>query len=65
MAGDEYGDDTAYCPECGAQVYLYADRCPACGAYVTPTLERRGRRAVLAAVAILVLIAFLWLLLFR
>ena len=56
-------DDLAYCPKCGAEVYLYAERCPACGNYITPTLRRRGSGVLLAAVALITLIAFLWLIL--
>jgi len=36
---DELGGDetsTAACPACGAEVYEDADRCPACGRYITP-----------------------------
>jgi len=36
---DEFGGDetpTAACPACGAEVYEDADRCPACGQYITP-----------------------------
>ena len=35
---DEFDDDptcTVPCPECGAQVYEDAPRCPACGNYIT------------------------------
>jgi len=68
MSNREHDDDTAYCPDCGAEVYLYADRCPKCGNYIMPTVRRessqRGRAALLAAIAIITLIAFL-LMLFR
>ena len=36
---DDAPDDeteTAACPECGADVYEDAPRCPACGTYITP-----------------------------
>jgi len=38
---DEYSDsgdssETLPCPECGADVYEDAERCPACGQYITP-----------------------------
>ena len=64
MSNREHDDDGAYCPDCGAEVYLYADRCPECGNYITPTLQRRGRRLFLAVIALLTLAAFLCLVLF-
>ena len=35
---DEFDDDeieTLPCPECGAEVYEDAPRCPSCGSYIT------------------------------
>ena len=45
---DEHPDDdrteTVSCPECGAEVYEDAVRCPACGNYIThPTSVWHGR----------------------
>jgi predicted amidophosphoribosyltransferase len=61
--GDE--EETGFCPHCGAEVYLYADRCPVCGDYITPTSERAGvrrwRALVLAIIALITLVAFLFL----
>ena len=36
---DDEDDETptASCPECGAEVYEDALRCPVCGDYITPT----------------------------
>jgi len=65
MARDRYGDDTAYCPNCGAEVFLYANRCPACGDYITPTLRRKGRGWVVALIALITLVAFLYLMVLR
>lgn len=65
MSTDDPGGDAAYCPRCGAEVYLYANRCPQCGDYITPTLQRKGRRIWLAIIAIITLAAFLYLMLFR
>lgn len=33
--GEETASTTAPCPECGADIYDDAERCPACGQYVT------------------------------
>ncbi|MFW6159207.1 MAG: hypothetical protein ACOC8E_07610 [Planctomycetota bacterium] len=63
MAEPDYEDDTACCPKCGAEVHLYANRCPHCGDYITPTLRRKGSRLWVAVVAVIALAAFLWLLL--
>ena len=46
-AGDESGDeaDTAYCPECGAEIYDAADVCPKCFSWIDgDTLRRNPRR---------------------
>jgi predicted amidophosphoribosyltransferase len=63
MADDAHDDDLAWCPECGAEVYLDANRCPACERYITPTLRRRGSRLWIAAVALVTLAAVLYLIL--
>ena len=69
MSQSDCDDDIAYCPDCGAEVYLHADRCPACGNYITPTVRpkasQKGRAALLALIAIVTLAAFLYLMLFR
>jgi predicted RNA-binding Zn-ribbon protein involved in translation (DUF1610 family) len=28
---ERFGGDSAWCPECGEEVWDHADRCPACG----------------------------------
>jgi predicted amidophosphoribosyltransferase len=40
--GDD-GDGTATCPECNAEVYLIADRCPKCGYWFADD-DRRAMR---------------------
>ena len=65
MSTDDPGSDVAYCPRCGAEVYLYANRCPRCGDYITPTLQRKGARLWIALVALVTLAAFLYLMVFR
>ena len=61
---DDETSETLPCPECGAEVYEDAVRCPACGTYVTfDTRPRPGRHAwwiilglLAALLAILVLV---------
>lgn len=60
---DDETSETLPCPECGAEVYEDAPRCPACGAYITPgSRSRSGPHAwwiVLGLVAaILAVLAF-------
>jgi predicted amidophosphoribosyltransferase len=63
----ESHDDLGYCPNCGEEVYLYADRCPACGDFITPAScprsAARRRTVVLALIALATLIGFLLLIL--
>jgi len=43
---EEPGDGeslTAPCPACGAEVYEDADRCPACGEFISPRLAAGTR----------------------
>ncbi len=42
-----FGGHTAYCPECGWEVWDQAEVCPACGAYLAGTTTPRppGRQA--------------------
>ena len=60
-------DDLGYCPSCSAEVYLYAERCPTCGDFITPTSRPRSaarrRTVVLALIALVALIGFLLLIL--
>ena len=67
MPQSELDDDLACCPDCGADVYLHANRCPRCGSYITPTLRRKGsgRGIILAVIAVVTLAAFLFLVLFN
>lgn len=63
MTDSEYEHNLAYCPSCGAEVYLYAERCPECGDYISPTLRRKRRRLWIPIVALIVLAAFFLLIL--
>jgi hypothetical protein len=62
-----FGDDTAYCPECGAEIYDQAEICPDCGAYLTrgpisrPPVEDWFRRRWILLIVIVVIVAFLML----
>jgi predicted amidophosphoribosyltransferase len=60
-------DDLAICPDCGAEVYLHANRCPHCGNTITPVLSRtRGGRGLLfAVIAVITLAALLAVALLR
>ena len=55
-ADDEYGGeahaeaDTAYCPECGAEIYDAADICPKCFAWIDGDTSRHAPRRKRAAV---------------
>jgi predicted ATP-dependent serine protease len=43
--GDDYGDeDVTDCPECGAEIYAIAGRCPKCGHWFVEQ-DRRAMRA--------------------
>ncbi len=33
---EDESTETIVCPECGAEVYEDADRCPVCGQYIIP-----------------------------
>jgi hypothetical protein len=39
---DDDADDSALCPECGGDIYLGADKCPACG-YWLSAADHRAR----------------------
>jgi hypothetical protein len=58
MEGD--GSDTVACPECGAEVYEDADRCPVCGLYIVHhTHFWAGRSAWWIVLAVLGIVAVL------
>ncbi len=62
---NRFGDDTAYCPECGGEIWDQAEFCPECGSYLAgrtssrPPLEREFRSKWIVLIAIIVLIAFI------
>ncbi|HEY4234075.1 MAG TPA: hypothetical protein VGM76_11650 [Lacipirellulaceae bacterium] len=37
---DEEDDQTAVCPECGGHIFLGADKCPACGYWLSAADHR-------------------------
>jgi hypothetical protein len=52
------GDTTAPCPHCGADIYDDAERCPACGMYLSAEdAPRAGWPAWMKVAAVLALIA--------
>ena len=63
---ERFGDETAYCPDCGARVWDEADICPKCHAYIggqtlsRPPTEHGLRKRWLAVIAIILLLAMLW-----
>ena len=67
MEEDSSDDDLAYCPDCGAEVYVHANRCPHCGNYITPTLSRKGggRGLLFAVIAVITLAALVYVTVFR
>ena len=64
---DRFGDDTAYCPECGAEIWDQAEACPECGSYLSggpssrQPIESWFQRRWYLLVVIVVLIAFILL----
>lgn len=64
---DDDEADTAACPECGAEIYEDAVRCPACGHYVTAGAGGLwvGRSPWWVALALAGIAAVLWVLLAR
>ena len=67
MEKDTPDDDLAYCPDCGAEVYLHANQCPHCGNYITPTLGGKGggRSLLFAVIAVIALAALVYVTVFR
>ena len=59
---DAPDDEAARCPECGADVPIVADKCPACGYWLSEADRRAmwtGKPLWLRLTAIVVLVAFL------
>lgn len=66
---ERFDRDTAYCPDCGAEMWDQADVCPKCFAYVAgetsskqPTQRWFHQRTVLLVIiALLAAFALIWL----
>ncbi|MHC5023562.1 MAG: zinc ribbon domain-containing protein [Planctomycetota bacterium] len=64
---ERFGDDTAYCPACGAEIWDQAPICPECGEAIggqtlsRPPLEDWLHKRWIILVAIIALIAFVLL----
>ena len=62
---ERFGHDSAYCPECGAEIWDQAEFCPACGGQVggrtlgRPPLDTWLQRRWLILVAVAALAAFI------
>ncbi len=62
---ERFGGETAWCPECGAEVWDMAEFCPSCGAQVggrvltRPPVDTWLARRWLILVAVAALVAFL------
>jgi predicted RNA-binding Zn-ribbon protein involved in translation (DUF1610 family) len=53
LAEDDDESATFACPECGADVYEDADRCPACGRWVSvSSAPASGRQLLFMAIAV-------------
>ena len=57
-----FGGDTAYCPNCGEEMWDLADRCPNCGEAVStsarPPAAAWFRQRTIILIALIVLLAF-------
>jgi len=66
---DRFGDDTARCPDCGAQVWDQAEVCPKCHAYIGGNTTTKmpieswihKRWAMLIIIALLIAFGLLWM----
>ena len=59
---EEEGDDLLACPSCGEAVHEDTQQCPYCGDWIIPVDPReRSRRWGVAVVAILLVMALIWL----
>ena len=58
---DEFGyeseSDTLPCPSCGCEVYEDADRCPACGEYISPRWAQTSNQSTWLLAAAVIAIA--------
>ena len=61
---ERFSGDTAFCPDCGAEVWDQAEVCSSCGAYLhgetvsQPPVQGWFRRRWLTLVAVITAIAF-------
>lgn len=59
-----FGGETAYCPECGEEIWDEAPRCPECGAWIDGRTERHtpveaeARKRMVVIIAVLTALAF-------
>lgn len=65
-----FGGDTAFCPECGEEIWDQAEFCPKCRSYLAGDVSpkhpqaREFQKKFLTLIAIIVLIGFLLLFVF-
>ena len=61
---DDESTEVLACPECGEEVYEFADVCPACGMFITPSADAynpwQGRPFWWVTLAILGVVGFLF-----
>lgn len=66
---NRFGSDEGYCPECGNEIWDQAQACPSCGTYLAghtssrPPIEADWRRRWIVLVAIIAMLAFLFVVL--
>ena len=64
---NRFGGDTAYCPECGEEIWDQAEFCPRCRAFLAGHTSSRPpeasaiQRRIIIAIAIIALAAFVLL----
>lgn len=56
---DGWESEAAPCPECGADVYEDADRCPKCGRYISRSERAEGVPLVFKIAAVLLVLGML------
>ena len=64
-----FSRETAYCPDCGEEIWDALNTCPRCGSYIPEgpsrhrPIDRYFRQKWIVVVIVLVLVGFLWFLL--